>query len=163
MEENGMKKISLTENPAPANRIDSMFLSGTEFREFALLFFFHGTDFRAFFSSAERFGTEFQEFSVPQMAQNRIPRVCYFFCSMVQHSKHFSPLRNGSERNSESFLSRHTAGRSPFRRARPFKKGAPRSEVARPYCLLDWQGAQALSGGLVIPSSSLMQLRVDEK
>jgi hypothetical protein len=41
-------------------------------------------------------------------------------------------------------------GRAPFRRARP-------------YCLLDWQGAQAPSGGLVISSSSLMQLRVDEK
>ncbi len=40
---------------------------------------------------------------------------------------------------------------------------APLSEGARPYCLLDWQGAQAPSGGLVIPSSSLMQLRVDEK
>jgi hypothetical protein len=41
-------------------------------------------------------------------------------------------------------------GRAPFRRARP-------------YCLLDWQGAQAPLGGLVIFSSSLMQLRVDEK
>jgi hypothetical protein len=43
MEENGMKKIILTKNPAPANRIDSMFLSetcsGTEFREFASIFF----------------------------------------------------------------------------------------------------------------------------
>jgi hypothetical protein len=32
----------------------------------------------------------------------------------------------------------------------PFKKGAPLSEGARPCCLLDWQGAQAPSGGLVI-------------
>ena len=45
----------------------------------------------------------------------------------------------------------------------PFQKGAPLSEGARPYCLLEWQGAQAPSGGLVISSSSLMQLRVDEK
>ncbi len=45
----------------------------------------------------------------------------------------------------------------------PFKKGAPFSEGARPYCLLDWQGAQAPSGSLVISSSSSMQLRVDEK
>jgi hypothetical protein len=45
----------------------------------------------------------------------------------------------------------------------PFKKGAPFSEGARPYCLLDWQGAQAPSGGLVISSSFLMQLRVDKK
>ncbi len=44
----------------------------------------------------------------------------------------------------------------------PFKKGAHLSEGVRPYCLLDWQGAQAPSGGLVISSSSLMQLRVDE-
>jgi hypothetical protein len=41
-------------------------------------------------------------------------------------------------------------GRSSFRRACP-------------YCLLDWQGAQALLGGLVISSSSFTQLRVDEK
>jgi hypothetical protein len=45
----------------------------------------------------------------------------------------------------------------------PFKKGAPLSEEARPCCLLDWQGAQAPSGALVISSSSFMQLRVDEK
>jgi hypothetical protein len=44
----------------------------------------------------------------------------------------------------------------------PFKKGASLSERARPYCLLEWQGAQAPSGGLVISSSSFMQLRVDE-
>jgi hypothetical protein len=45
----------------------------------------------------------------------------------------------------------------------PFKKGAPFSEGARPCCLLDRHGAQAPSGGLVISSSSFMQLRVDEK
>ncbi len=45
--------------------------------------------------------------------------------------------------------------------ARPPERGAPLSRRARP--LLDWQGAQAPSGGLVISSSSLMQLRVDEK
>ena len=44
----------------------------------------------------------------------------------------------------------------------PFQKGAPFSRRVRPYCLFDWQGAQAPSGGLVISSSSLMQLRVDE-
>ncbi len=42
-EENGMKKISFTKNPAPANRIDIMFVSetcfGMEFREFAFIFF----------------------------------------------------------------------------------------------------------------------------
>jgi hypothetical protein len=40
----------------------------------------------------------------------------------------------------------------------PFQKGAPFSRRVRPYCLFDWQGAQAPSGGLVIS----MQLRVDE-
>ena len=54
-------------------------------------------------------------------------------------------------------------GVRPFQEGRaPFKEGAPLSERARPYCLFDWQGAQALSGGLVISSSSFMQLRVDE-
>jgi hypothetical protein len=76
-------------NPAPANRIDSMFLSetcfGTEFRAFASIFS-HGTESREFFFFAERFGTEFREFSVP---------------------------RNGSERDSESFLFHGTAGIPP--------------------------------------------------
>ncbi len=48
---NGMKKISFTKNPAPANGIDSMFLSETCF----------GMEFRVVVSSAEWFGTEFQE------------------------------------------------------------------------------------------------------
>jgi hypothetical protein len=45
--------------------------------------------------------------------QNRIPRVCFYFCSMAQNSKHSSLLGNGSERNSESFLLRGTAGIPP--------------------------------------------------
>ncbi len=75
----------------------------------------------------EWFGTEFQVFVsvfVPgngnpscflfrSMIQNGIPRVCFYFCSMVENSEHFSPLRNGSERNSESFLVRVTAGIPP--------------------------------------------------
>jgi hypothetical protein len=44
----------------------------------------------------------------------------------------------------------------------PLRKGAPLWGRARPCCLLDRQGAQAPSGGLVISSSSSMQLRVDE-
>ncbi len=48
------------------------------------------------------------------------------------------------------------------RRARLFQEGRAPSERARPYCLFDWQGAQAPSRGLVISSSSFMQLRVDE-
>ncbi len=33
----------------------------------------------------------------------------------------------------------------------PFKKGAHLSEGARSYCLLEWQGAQAPSGGWWFP------------
>ncbi len=47
------------------------------------------------------------------MVQNRIPRVCFNFCSMVKNSEHLSPLWNDSERNSESFLFRGTAGIPP--------------------------------------------------
>jgi hypothetical protein len=110
------EKISFTKNPAPANRIDSLFLSrlaSERNSESLLLFFFHGTEFRAFFSSAERFGTESESFLFRRMVQNGIPRVCLYFCSMVQNSEHSSPLWNGSERNSESFLFRGTAGIPP--------------------------------------------------
>jgi hypothetical protein len=44
----------------------------------------------------------------------------------------------------------------------PLQKGAPLWGRARPCCLLDRQGSQAPSGGLVISSFSFMQLRVDE-
>jgi hypothetical protein len=95
-----MKTIGFTKNPALANRIDSVFSSetcfGTEFREFASIFF-HGmgfrvgsssadwfrTQFREFpsffvpwyrilniFSPVEYFGTEFREFSVPRNSRN---------------------------------------------------------------------------------------------
>jgi hypothetical protein len=47
------------------------------------------------------------------MVQNGVPRVCFYFCSMVQNSEHFSPLRNSSERNSDRFLFRGTAGVPP--------------------------------------------------
>jgi hypothetical protein len=60
-EENRMKKISFSKNPAPVHRRNSTFLSetcfGTEFREFDSIFF-QGTEFPAFFYSAERFGME---------------------------------------------------------------------------------------------------------
>jgi|LakMenEpi03Aug12_release.lakeMendotaPanAssembly.Ray.scaffolds.fasta_scaffold414705_1 hypothetical protein len=76
-----MKKISFTKIFAPANRIDSMFLSetcfGTEFRVvvsppewFGKEILFHGTEFQAFLSTAERFGTEFREFSAPRNRWN---------------------------------------------------------------------------------------------
>ncbi len=44
------------------------------------------------------------------IVRNGIPRVCFYFCSMVQNSLHFSLPRNGSEQNSESFLFCWTAG-----------------------------------------------------
>jgi hypothetical protein len=44
----------------------------------------------------------------------------------------------------------------------PLSEGRAPFRGARPYCLLDWHGAQAPLGGLGIFSSSLMQLRVDE-
>ncbi len=81
---NGRKwreKISFTKNPAPANRIDSMFSSKTYF----------GTEFRVVVSSAEWFGTEFQVFAD-------------FFVPRNLNSKLFSLPGNGSERNSQRLL-----------------------------------------------------------
>jgi hypothetical protein len=112
-----MKKISLTKNPSPAKRVDSMFSSETCF----------GTEFQVVVSSAEWFGTEFQVFAyifvpwngIPScflfrgMVQNGIRSVCFQFCSMVQNSEHFFPLQNGSERNSKNILFRGTAGIPP--------------------------------------------------
>jgi hypothetical protein len=38
------------------------------------------------------------------MVRNRIQRVCFYVCSTKRNSELFSLLRNGSERNSESFF-----------------------------------------------------------
>jgi hypothetical protein len=38
------------------------------------------------------------------LVRNRIPRVCFYFCSTEQNSELFSLPRNGSEQNSESLL-----------------------------------------------------------
>jgi hypothetical protein len=76
------------------------------------------------FSSAKWFGTEFRQFVsifVPQnripscllfrgRVRNRIPRVCYYICSTERNSELFPLPRKGSERNSERFLFRGTAG-----------------------------------------------------
>ncbi len=78
-------------------------------------------------NGSELIGTEFQVFAyifVPRngipscflfrgTVQIRIPSVCILFCFMAKNSEHFSPLRNGSERNSENFLFRGTAGIPP--------------------------------------------------
>jgi hypothetical protein len=87
-----------------------------------LLFLIHGMKFRVVFSSTDWFRMEFREFAsifvtwngIPSislfrgMIRNGIPRVCLNFCSTVQNSEHFSLPRNGSERNSESFLFQRT-------------------------------------------------------
>ncbi len=63
-----------------------------------------------YFCSTER---NFTLFFFRRMVQTGIPRVCFYNCSMAQNSKHFSPLRNGSEGNSESFLFCGIAGILP--------------------------------------------------
>ncbi len=70
------------------------------------------------------------------MVWNRIPSVCFYFCFTLQISQHFSPLRSGSEWNSESFLFRGIAGIPP-EQANCFVNSAFRgiiflSEIANP-------------------------------
>jgi hypothetical protein len=108
---NGMKKISFTKNPAPANSIDSMFFvremlpNGTEFREFASIFFLPRNEIPSIFllcvtvrngilrdfCSAEWFRTEFREFA-----------------SIFVHGTEFRAFFSSAERNSEGFLFRGT-------------------------------------------------------
>jgi hypothetical protein len=110
--EHGMKKICFTQNPAPASRIDSMFLSKTIRNGIPrVCFYFVFTERNSEHFSPLRNDSErnSESFLFRGMVQKWIPRVCFYFCSMIQNSKHFSPLRNGSEWNSESFLFRRTA------------------------------------------------------
>jgi hypothetical protein len=51
-------------------------------------------------------------FSLSQNGSERNSEPCFWFCSMVQNSEHFSLLRNRSERT-ENFLFRGTAGILP--------------------------------------------------
>jgi hypothetical protein len=102
-----MKEIIYIKNFAPANRIDSIFLSeicfGTEFREFPvprndseqnsetlLLYLFLGTEFRAFSSFAERFGTEFREFSVPRNDSEQNSETLLLFLFLGKEFRAFS-------------------------------------------------------------------------
>jgi hypothetical protein len=107
------------------NNLSKLFVStskvvkcfGTAFQDLASIFV-PRNGIPSCFSSAEWFRTEFREFAsifVPRngipsffpcrgIVRNKIPRVCFYFCSTVQNSGHFSLPRNGSERNSESFL-----------------------------------------------------------
>ncbi len=114
MEENGMKKISFTKNPAPANRIDSFFLSLRNGIP-RVCFYFVSTEQNSKHFPPLRNGSErnSESFLFCGMVQNRIPRVCFYFCSMVQNSEHSSPLQKGLERNSEIFLFRRKAGIPP--------------------------------------------------
>jgi hypothetical protein len=89
LRKSGFRNSERKKNPAPANGIDSMFLSetcfGREFREFDSIFF-HRTEFRPFFSSAEWFRMEFWKFSVPRNGSERNSESLLQFCSMVQNS-----------------------------------------------------------------------------
>jgi hypothetical protein len=46
-------------------------------------------------------------------AQTVVKQTCFYFCSKEWNSEHFYLLWNGSERNSESFVFRGTAGIPP--------------------------------------------------
>ncbi len=133
------KKISLTKNPAPTNRIDIVFSSetcfGTKFREVGnqqqpqvaanfvprngirsnlrlLLILFRGTEFRVGFSSAEWFGTEFQVLAFFFVPRYRILNI-FLLCGVVQ---------KGIPRVSCS------AEQSEFRRNKPIVPSIPSSE-----------------------------------
>jgi hypothetical protein len=83
-EENGMKKFSLTRNPAPANRMFSFETASEWNSESLLLFLFQRTEFRVVFSSAKSLGTEFQVFASILVLRNGIPR-CFLYSGMVQN------------------------------------------------------------------------------
>ncbi len=88
------------------------------------LLLFQGTEFRVVFSSAEGLGREFREFASNFVPRNEIPscflfhwrvwkgisKIWFYFCSTERNSELFSLLLKGSERNSENFLFRGTAG-----------------------------------------------------
>jgi hypothetical protein len=95
-----MKKISYTKNPAPANRMFSSEKPSEQNSESLLLFLFLGTEFPEVLASFfVPWNVILSCFLFREMVQNRIPRVCFYFCSMVQNFELFSPLRNGSEGN----------------------------------------------------------------
>jgi hypothetical protein len=79
-EEKGLKKISFTKNPAPAYRMDSMFLSET------------------------CFVTEFLEFASIFFPRIRIPNIFLLYRTAWNGSLRVSVPRNDSEWNSKSLL-----------------------------------------------------------
>ncbi len=100
-ERNYMKNISFTKNLLQQTEITETFFPPRHASEGnfenMLLFLLLGTEFRVGFSSAEWFGREFLS-------------VFFYFCSTERNSELFSPLRDGSDWNSDSFLFRETAG-----------------------------------------------------
>jgi hypothetical protein len=74
------------------------------------------------------------------MVRNRITSVFFYFCSTARNSELFSLLWNGSERNSESFLFRGTAGIPP--------------EVALWTYIFIWLGLNNVSLFTLYPSDS---------
>jgi hypothetical protein len=97
-----MKKNFFSKNPALANSRQSVFVRDIFRKGIPRVCFY--------FCSTEQ-NSEF--FLFCGMVQNGIPRVFFYLCSMLQNSEHFSPLRKGSEQNSESFLFRGTHGIPP--------------------------------------------------
>ncbi len=82
---NSKVTVSLPRN-APEQNFESL-----------LLFLFHLLEFQAVFLFCK-------------ILRNKNSKVCFYFCSTVRNSEHFSLPRNGSEQSSESFLFRGTAG-----------------------------------------------------
>jgi hypothetical protein len=115
-EENGIQKISFTKNPPLGRNFESL-----------LLFFPTEGNFEHFPPLGNGSERNSKSFLFHGVVQNGIPRVSFYFCSMVQNSEHSSPLCNGSERNSESFLFRGTAGKPEFRRNKPIVPSIPSS------------------------------------
>ncbi len=122
-ERNYVKKITFTKNPAPANRIESVFFLQNALErnsESLLLCLCRRFEFRFVFSSVEWFRMEFQVFAsifarngisscflVRRMLQNGITGVCFYCYSIIQNSEHFYPLRNGSVHHKMNMEQRH--------------------------------------------------------
>ncbi len=101
-------------------RVNSKARNGTEFdmKKLVKKILLQQTEWTHVFSSETCIGMEFREFAsifvsrngIPSwflfrgLVWNRIPSVCFQFCSTERNSELFSLQRNGSERNFESLL-----------------------------------------------------------
>jgi hypothetical protein len=110
-----MKKISVTKNPAPTNRINSLFSFKTCFE----------TEFREFASIFVPLNRILSSFLFRGMVQNGIPRVCFYFCSYGTEFRVFfsfvGMVRNGI---TKVFCS---AEQLEFRRNKPIVPSIPSS------------------------------------